>query len=342
MNFCEELGIDKPLIQAPMAGVQDWRLAAEVSNAGGLGSIPCGMLSAEQLVQQLHSFKKHSPHSYNVNFFCHDMPKLDAQRLKSWQDSLFAYYEEFKVEAPSGVSGLRVPFDNSFADILEEFKPPVISFHFGLPAPELLDRVKAWGSKVLSSATTMEEGCWLAENGADIVIAQGLEAGGHRGMFLKADLDQQLGTADLVSQLRESISLPIVAAGGINNYSDIVSMMELGASAAQLGTAYLLCNEASTSAVHRAAIKQGTAQTALTNVFSGRLARGITNRAMAELNFISTLAPEFPYASIALAPLRAAAEQCGRDDFTPLWAGSNYAACTEISAGELTQQLWPK
>lgn len=342
MNICEELAIDKPIIQAPMAGVQDWRLAAAVSNAGGLGSIPCGMLAAEQLVEHLHSFNKHSSHSYNVNFFCHDMPMPDESTLEEWLAMLLPYYEEFEVEVPKGLTGLRLPFADSFADILEEFKPPVVSFHFGLPAADLLDRVKSWGSKVLSSATTIEEGVWLEDNGADIVIAQGLEAGGHRGMFLRTDLNQQLDTAELLTQLKESISLPIVAAGGINKHSDIVAMMDLGASAVQLGTAYLLCEEARTSIVHRAAIKQGTAKTALTNVFSGRLARGVSNRAMKELSFISQLAPEFPYASIALAPLRAAAEKRGRNDFTPMWAGSHYATCREISAGELTRQLWPE
>lgn len=325
-----------------MAGVQNWKLAAAVSQTGALGSIPCGMLSIEQIKSEIKSFKANSNKPYNLNFFCHKMPPLDQSKLAAWEKALSPYYSEFDLASDPNITGLRRPFDEEIADALKPYLPKILSFHFGLPAPKLLRRVKSWGVTVLSSATTVEEGIWLEKNGADIVIAQGSEAGGHRSMFLSNDLSRQVDTLSLTTQLVQQLSVPVVAAGGISSDKEIKTMVELGAAGVQIGTSYLLCPEAKTSSLHRDALTNEQSVTAITNVFSGRPARGIRNRLMKEFGNISELAPDFPYASIALAPLRKAAELQLSADFTSLWSGTNRAGCKEISAAELTKELWGK
>ncbi len=334
------LGIDIPIIQSPMAGTQNWELALAVSEAGGLGSIPCGMLDPEQVKIEIESYMTHSSKPYNLNYFCHKVPAADNIRMAGWEKRLDIYYRELNVKPPSGEGLLRLPFDSRMADLIEPYAPPVLSFHFGLPARDLVRRMKSWGAVILSSATTVEEGDWLEENGADIVIAQGYEAGGHRGMFLTADISTQMGTLALVSQLTNRLKVPVVAAGGISSSKDIKAMLHLGASGIQSGTSYLLCTEAKTGSLHRTALKDQARKTAITNIFSGRPARAIRNRIMEELGDICEIAPEFPYSSIALAPLRQKAESCSSSGFTPLWAGQNRSGCKEISASQLTEELW--
>lgn len=332
--------IDIPIIQAPMAGVQNWELAAAVSKAGAMGSIPCGMLSVEKIKEEIERYTAHSDRPYNLNFFCHEMPMVDDDQLGLWEKKLSAYYQEFEIPSESDMSGLRMPFNKDIADAIEPYSPNAISFHFGLPSLALLDRIKSWGAKVLSSATTVEEGLWLEKNGADIVIAQGYEAGGHRGMFLTDDISSQMGTLSLTSQLLDKLTVPIIAAGGVSSHKDVKALFQLGVTGVQVGTSYLLCTETKTSAVHRAALKDDRSVTSLTNVFSGRPARGIRNRIMQELDDMCTFAPKFPYASIALSPLRQKAEAKMSSDFSPLWSGQNRSGCKEISAVELTKKLW--
>ena len=337
--FFDRLGLAAPIIQAPMAGVQNHRLAAAVCEAGGLGSVPAAMLSAEALQAELTALRSLTQRPFNVNFFCHATPDPDAVREARWHEALAPYYVELGLDAnaiPSGPG--RVPFNAETADVLEAFRPAVVSFHFGLPAPELLARVKSWGSLVLSSATTVEEALWLQTHGADAVIAQGLEAGGHRGMFLSDELNTQMGTFALLPQMVQAVKLPVIAAGGIASAAGIAAARALGAAGVQMGTAYLCSNEASTSALHRAALQSGAAQhTALTNVFTGRPARGIVNRLMRELGPISAAAPAFPLATAAIAPLRAAAEARQSSDFTPLWAGQNTSGLRAEPAARITQ-----
>ena len=234
----------------------------------------------------------------------------------------------------------RSPFTAEVAAALAGFKPAVVSFHFGLPAAELVARVKAWGAKVLSSATTVDEARWLEAHGADAIIAQGLEAGGHRGMFLTDNLATQVGTFALLPQVVSAVKVPVIAAGGIADAKGIAAAMKLGAAGVQIGTAYLLCPEATTSPVHRAALKSGAARdTALTNLFTGRPARGIVIRIMKEMGPISSAAPQFPLAGSAIAPLRAKAEASGSGDFSPLWSGQNASGCKELPAAQLTRAL---
>ena len=335
------LGSALPLIQAPMAGSQDHRLAAAVCEAGGLGSIPCAMLTPTALRQELERLRSLTTRPFNLNFFSHVPPEPDAARDTTWHEALAPYYDELGVDPASIASGPgRLPFNDEAAELVEEFRPAVVSFHFGLPDESLLQRVRRSGAKILSSATTLDEALWLQEHGVDAVIAQGLEAGGHRGHFLDHDLSRQLGTFALLPQLVDALDVPVIAAGGISDARGVAAAMALGAAGVQVGSAYLLCPEANTSAIHRAALQSPAARhTALTNLFSGRPARGIVNRLMRELGPLSTQAPEFPLATAAIAPLRAAAEAQGSGDFSPLWAGQNIANCRPMPAAELTREL---
>jgi len=339
--LARRLDIDLPVIQAPMAGVQGSALAIAVSNAGGLGSLPGAMLDREGLRRELAAIRAGTQQPFNVNFFCHAEPVHDPAREWAWRELLAPYHREFGID-PAAVAGgsSRRPFDDAIADVVEPFRPPVVSFHFGLPPQPLLARVKSWGSFVVSTATTVEEALWLEAHGADAVIAQGLEAGGHRGHFLSQDVTLQAGTFALVPRIADAVRIPVIAAGGIADRRSVAAAFALGASAVQLGTAYLLCPEATTSALHRAALTSGAAsRTALTNLFSGGLARGIVNRLMREIGPIQPLAPPFPLASTALAPLRSAAERAGSADFSPLWAGQAGKACRQVDAATLTRDL---
>ena len=324
-----------------MAGVQGSALAVAVSSAGGLGSLPCAMLSPSAMRDELAAIRTQTDKPYNVNFFCHEPPAFNAEREALWRAALAPYYREFGIDAASVPAGPgRLPFNHEAADVLGEFRPAVVSFHFGLPSRELLEQVKTWGSKVLSSATTIEEARWLEARGVDAIIAQGIEAGGHRGMFLSDDLTTQVGTLALLPQIVQEVDVPVIAAGGIADAKGVAAAMKLGAAGVQVGTTYLLCPEAQTNAVHRAALKGSEAfHTALTNVFTGRPARGIVNRIMKELGPISAVAPPFPLATSAIAALRAKAENQGSGDFSPLWAGQNASGCKEVSAAQLTREL---
>ena len=335
------LGTRLPLIQAPMAGSQGAALSVAVCNAGGLGSLPCAMLTPDALRQELTAITAGTRAPYNVNFFCHAPPVPDAAREARWRSALAPYYAEAGLDVDAVPSGPgRVPFDHAMADVLEPFRPPVVSFHFGLPAPDLLARVKGWGSVVLSSATTVAEGVWLEAHGADAVIAQGLEAGGHRGMFLSDDLTTQVGTFALLPQLVAALKVPVIAAGGIADAAGVRAALALGAAGVQVGTAYLCCPEATTSAMHRAALQSdASAHTALTHLFSGRPARGIVNRLMRELGPLNPAAPAFPLATAAVAPLRAHWEARGSGDFSPLWAGQNPRGCRALPAADITRTL---
>jgi nitronate monooxygenase len=341
MNALSDLlGTELPLIQAPMAGVQGSALALAVSAAGALGSLPGAMLSPSSLRDELRRLKE-TPRPFNVNFFCHQVPTPDVAREEAWRRLLRPYYDELGLDPQAIPPGAgRAPFSAEAAAVLLELRPPVVSFHFGLPAPDLLDAVRATGARILSSATTVDEARWLEARGVDAVIAQGLEAGGHRGHFLSSDLTEHMGTFALVRQVASAVRLPVIAAGGIADAEGVAAAMALGAAGVQVGTAFLLCPEATTSSVHRAALESPAARhTALTTLFSGGPARGIVNRVMRELGPLHPTVPAFPLASAAIAPLRAKAEGEGRGDFSPLWAGQNASAVRAVPAAEVVRAL---
>ncbi|PMX20230.1 MULTISPECIES: nitronate monooxygenase family protein [unclassified Pseudomonas] len=331
------LGIDVPIIQAPMAGATTPAMVIAANQAGALGSMPAAALSTEQLREALATIRQGSTRPINVNFFCHQPPLVDDERDRQWKHLLEPYYRELGADfdAPTPVSN-RAPFDDAACQVVEAFCPEVVSFHFGLPEKALLDRVKATGAKVLSSATTVEEAVWLEQQGCDAIIAMGLEAGGHRGIFLSDDLNTQIGLMALVPQIVDAVSVPVIAAGGIGDARGIVAAFALGASAVQMGTAYLFTPEANVSASHHHALRHAQAsETALTNLFTGRPARGIVNRVMRELGAINPLAPAFPRAGGALMPLKAKDEA----GFSNLWSGQALRLGKDIGTFELTREL---
>lgn len=327
------LEIHLPIIQAPMAGAMDSEMVIAVSQAGGLGSLPCAILTADQIRIELEKVRNQTANPVNLNFFCHQPPVFDEERERGWKKRLENYYRELGLDPDAPVPhASRMPFDGAACDVVEQLKPEVVSFHFGLPEKALLDRVKATGAKILSSATTIDEARWLESHGCDAVIAQGSEAGGHRGMFLTDDAATQMGTMALVPQIVDAVKIPVIAAGGIADARGIDAAFALGASAVQLGTAYLFCPEAKIAPVHRQALKQPH-ETAITNVFSGRPARGIVNRVVREVGPMSGLAPQFPLAASAIAPLRKF------DGFEQMWSGQSASLCRELPAAELTRSL---
>lgn len=334
-------GIPLPILQAPMAGPGLHEMAIAVGQAGGLAALPCAMLGAAQVRSEVALIRASSAAPLNLNFFCHVPSAPDAAREAAWRARLRPYYLELGLDPdmPVPVSS-RNPFDAAMCELVEELRPAVVSFHFGLPAPELLARVRATGAKVLSSATTVEEARWLEAHGVDAIIAQGAEAGGHRGVFLRDEVYSQLGTFALVPQVVDAVKLPVIAAGGIMDARGIAAAFMLGASAVQLGTAYLFTPEARIAPAHHAALRSPAAETtALTNLFTGRPARGIVNRLMREVGPLAEIAPAFPLAGGALTPLRAAAESRGSGDFMSLWAGQGAPLGRERGAGALTREL---
>jgi nitronate monooxygenase len=338
------LDIEVPIVQAPMAGAHGRELTVAVSEAGGLGSLPCALLDAGDVRSEAAALKASTSRSVNLNFFCHVPadPDLATASHASWRDVLTPYYAELGIDSPAPGGGLE-PFDAARCEVVEEVRPKVVSFHFGLPAADLVERVRSTGARVLSSATTVAEARWLADNGCDAVIAQGAEAGGHRGMFLATgigDVATQMGTFALVPQVADAIDLPVIAAGGVTDARGIAAAFALGASGVQMGTAYLFTPESRVSPLHAAALRGPAAtETALTNVFTGRPARSIVTRLMRDVGPLSPDAPPFPFAVGAVLPLRQAAEQSGDTSFTSLWSGQSAGLAREMPAGELTRTL---
>jgi len=333
--------IELPIVQAPMAGALDAELVIAAAQAGALGSLPCALLSVDKAREQMNIIRQRVSVPINMNFFCHQAVDADPRQEAGWKQRLAPYYKELGIDplAPFNAAN-RAPFDAAMCALIEELKPEIVSFHFGLPDRALLARVKAAGCIVMSSATIVKEAIWLEENGADIIIAQGAEAGGHRGMFLTDDIAGQPGTFALVPQVVDAVKVPVIAAGGIADGRGIAAAFALGAAGVQIGSAYLRCPESGVSVPARAALAQaGDASTVITNVMTGRPARGVPNRAMREVGPISADAPAFPHAATALAPLKAAAEKLGRVDFTNLWAGQAVGLGREMPAAELTRAL---
>lgn len=338
--FCEQFGLEHPVIQAPMIGPKP-ALAAAVSAAGGLGSIACAAMSPDQVRAEVAALRARTDRPFNLNFFAHRRAAPDPERQAAWIARLAPFYAAYGLDPAVVAPGPeRAPFNAAMAELVAELRPPVVSFHFGLPDPGLLARVRETGCRILGCATTVAEARWLTARGVDAIIAQGAEAGGHRGLFLSEDVAGQIGTLALVPQVVDAVAVPVIAAGGIADARGSAAAFALGAAAVQVGTAYLVCDAAGLSAVHaRALAEADDAATALTTVFTGRPARGIRNRAMRELGPIAPDAPAFPRAAVALHPLRAAAEKQGSGDFTPLWAGQGAALAKVRDAAELTRVL---
>jgi len=330
----ELFGIEAPILLAPMAGPGTPALAIAVGEAGGLGALACAQIGVDQARVALAAVRAATKAPINLNFFCHKPPRADPDRERAWRERLAPYYAELGLDPSTPIpSANRAPFDEAFCSFVEDERPEVVSFHFGLPAPALMERVKKSGAKVISSATTVAEARWLEAHGCDAIIAQGLEAGGHRGWFLDHDLARQVGTFALVSGVVDAVSVPVIAAGGIGDARGIAAAITLGAAGAQIGTAYLLCPESGASPAYRRALESaGENDTLVTNLFTGGAARGLTNRLMRDLGAMS------PLPAAALAPLRAAEAPDGTD-FTNLWSGQGPRPIGRTPAAALTRKL---
>src|SRR6516225_2136391 len=307
-RLLELFNIELPIVQAPVAGAMDWELAVAAAEAGALALLPCAMLNPDQVREQMAKIRARTKKPVNLNFFCHPPPVLNNAREARWRE-----HRELAIDPAAPVpSSIRAAFNSVMCDVVEETKPDVVSFHFGLPEPGLLQRLKAGRFLVMSSATTAAEARWLEARGVDAVIAQGNEAGGHRGIFLSDDIATQAGTFALVPQVVDAVKVPVIAAGAVTDARGIAAAFALGAAGVQIGTAYLWCPEAKISAPHRAALKSARDDgTALTNLMTGRPARGFINRLMREVGPISEVAPEFPLAAGALAiPVGVTASSC--------------------------------
>src|SRR3979411_576012 len=315
--------IEFPIVLAPMAGVMDADLVMAAAEGGALGSLPCAMLSVEKARAKVNIIRQRVSAPVNMNFFCHEAVDAERKREDGWKQRLAPYYKELGLDPAAPINAAnRAPFDAAMCELVEELKPEVVSFHFGLPDQGLLRRVKAAGCTVISSATIVREAIWLEEHGADAIIAQGAEAGGHRGMFLTDNIAEQPGTFALVPQVVDAVKVPVIAAGGIADGRGIAAAFALGAAGVQIGSAYLRCPESKVIAPARVALAQALDDsTVITNVMTGRPARGVVNRVMRALVALSPDAPAFPHAATGLAPLEAAAEKLGKVDFTNLWAG---------------------
>ncbi len=317
-----------------MAGAGGVELCIAAMRGGALGSLPCAMFSPEQVREQVAIVRQQCSAPFALNFFCHAMPREADDG--AWRALLQPYYDEFGVSSGNGGT-LRLPFDEGMCLLVEELRPPVVSFHFGFPEEPLLARVQATGAVVIGNATTVEEAGWLERNGADAIIAQGYEAGGHTGRFLGSDSAEALGLFALLPQIVDAVSVPVIAAGGIADGRGIAAAFMLGASATQHGTAYLHTPEAVISSAHRERLREG--RTVFTNLMTGGFARGLHGRLIDELGSVRPEAPAYPLASAALAPIRAAAEKRGEYGFGPMWAGQSTALGRSIGATELSRVL---
>ena len=346
MNQTEKLlkllDIELPIIQGPMAGNMKPDLVAAVSNAGGLGMLPCATLSVDQMNAEAAQVRALTNRSFALSFFCHADPGDTAAQEKAWLEKLAPYYKEFGVTDRPPTGTARNPFDEKYCDAVLRIAPKIAHFHFGMPKPALVKRLKDAGIVVISTGTTVAECKRVVDDGAEAVCAQGFEAGGHRGIFLSKDTDiaQQVGTMALVPQVVDAVKVPVMAAGGIADARGVAAAFALGASAAWVGSAYLLTPDSKISPMYREALKSARDDSStLTTLFTGRPARGIVNRLMRDLGPMNPQAPTFPNAANPLAPLRAAAEKAGTGDFSPLWTGQAVALAREKSAAQLTKEL---
>jgi nitronate monooxygenase len=339
-DLTEGLGLKWPIIQAPMAGSTTPELAAAVSNSGGLGSLGIGTISGQAGGAQIEAFGELSAGPLNANFFCHDNP-VDVDmtgremrvRLQRW------YFEAGLGEVPLP----SVPFGTFGWDHVEQIRahrPAVVSFHFGLPKDDLLEAVRETGAQIWSTATTTEEARWLEDRKVDAIIAQGTEAGGHRGTFLGADISEQLGLFALLPQVVSAVEIPVIAAGGIVDGRTIAAAFMLGASAVQMGTAFLRCSEASVHPKHRYALAQARdSATRVTNLFSGKPARSLVNSYMDTFRDAEGLTAPFPSQIALFAPLAQSASEDEIGDLLPLWSGQSAALTREMPAADLLATL---
>ena len=337
-DFLELLGLTHPIVQAPMSGLAPATLAAAVCNAGALGSIGCAVLSPAVAREQVATLRQVTNRPFNLNFFVHTHPRTDPQATARVRGRLASYFDEFGL-GPVPEPKEPIPtFDEERLSLVLELRPRVVSFHFGLPEAPAMRQIKEAGCIVLSSATTVAEARSLEANGADAIIAQGLEAGGHRGSFSGSPGAGMVGTMALVPQIVDAVRVPVIAAGGIADGRGIAAAFALGASGAQIGTAFLGCPEATLSPLYRAQLQAATDDvTELTRAFTGRPARAIRNRFITEMADCESL--EFPLQMSLISPLLQLSGDEARAEFMPVWAGQAAPLVRDLPAGRLVEAL---
>lgn len=334
--------ITVPIIQAPMAGVSTPRLAAAVSNAGALGSIAVGAGSAAQAATMIDALRELTARPFNVNVFVHASPRRDAARETDWIASLRPLFESFEAEPPSSLKAIYQSFadDEDMVRVLIERAPPVVSFHFGLPDSETVSALKQAGCSLVATATSLEEAIAAERAGMDAIVAQGWEAGGHRGVFDPGGGDARLGTFALTRLLVRRSGVPVIAAGGIMDGQGVRAVLTLGAAAAQLGTAFIDCPESAANAAYRAALHSEAANhTVMTTAISGRPARSLRNRFTDWGRTAPGAIPDYPVAYDAGKALNAAALAAGEVGFGAQWAGQGAPLARSLPATELVALL---
>jgi nitronate monooxygenase len=338
-NFIEKLGIRFPIIQAPMAGVSTPELAAAVSNAGGLGSLGVGASTLDQARKMIEQTRRLTGQPFNVNVFCHAPAKRDSGREKAWLAYLAPLFNEAGLDTPDQLDEIYTSFlvDDEQFKMLLELRPAVVSFHFGIPSAERIACLRDAGIYTMATATNLHEATLIEQAGIDAIVAQGIEAGGHRGMFDPKATDECLSTMVLVRLLAAKTTLPVIAAGGIMDGHAVNSALNLGAAAAQLGTAFVLCPESAANNAYRENLKsQRASQTRLTGVLSGRPARGIVNRLITFGEAEGSPSPaDYPLAYDATKQISGAGSKLGNNEFAAQWAGQGAPLARELPAAEL-------
>lgn len=343
MSLLDRLGLTIPLVQAPMAGVSTPALAASVSNAGGLGSIGVGAVNADGARAMIDEVRAKTDRAFNVNLFVHATPVPDPARDAAWIDWLAPQFASFGATPPAALRTIYTSFadDPAMLAMLLDTAPPVVSFHFGLPPRDAIAALRARGIVLLATATSVAEARAIAEAGLDAIVAQGIEAGGHRGVFDPAAPDDALGTMALTRLLVREGMLPVIAAGGIMDGAGIAAALDLGAVAAQLGTAFIACPESAADDAYCAALGgEGGRHTILTSAISGRPARTLANRFTAlAASRDGRQPPDYPIAYDAGKALHAAAKASGEHGFGAQWAGQGALLARALPAAELVEAL---
>lgn len=343
MSLLEKLGINLPIIQAPMAGVSTPKMAAAVSNAGALGSISVGALKPDAARELIQATQVLTNKSINVNVFCHAPAISDTRREAEWLRLLSPHFRSFNAQTPKHLVEIYKSFlvDDGMLEVLLELRPRVVSFHFGLPDQEKIQRLKQAGIVLLATATNKDEARKISNAGIDAIVAQGYEAGGHRGTFSPEEPDECLGLVSLIRLLVRDSPVPVIAAGGIMDGAGIVACLRLGAEAAQLGTAFINCPESAADTFYRQALESDAAyHTVMTRVISGRPARCLSNKfSRSRQNIKSHQIPAYPLAYDAGKELNRVAKDAAEGGYGAQWAGQGAPLARKMPAAELIAQL---
>ena len=336
------LDIAVPIVQAPMAGTSTPALAAAVSNSGGLGSLGLGACSPDEAAKMIAETRKVTNQPFNLNFFVHERPIRDIAKEVAWLDTIKPFFDEYETEQPKALSEIFTSFnvDDDMFEVVLDLKPAVVSFHFGLPSPSRVSALKEYGAFLISTVTNRDEALKAVQAGMDAVVAQGFEAGGHRGTFNTPFEDGYITTMALIPLIVETIDLPVIAAGGIMNGNGIAASLALGASAVQMGTAFVSTNESAANQAYRDLLLSDRAfKTEITNVISGRPARALINRFTDELRIHDRATPGYPMTYEASKALNAAASAKGSQEFMPMWAGQGAGLSRPMAAHDLMKIL---